>query len=60
MYVGMIKTRSLEILLKSFHKNYSDLFKKTTRYYCGNADHASPLPQETFYGHPKVLAQNEC
>ena len=29
-------------------------------YYCGNADHASPLPQETFYRHPKVLAQNEC
>ena len=29
-------------------------------YYCGNADHASPLPQETFYRCPKVLAQNEC
>ena len=25
-------------------------------YYCGNADHASPLPQETFYRRPKVLA----
>ena len=33
MYIGMIETRSLKILLKSFHENYSDLFKKTTRYY---------------------------
>ena len=24
----MIETRSLKILLKSFHENYSDLFKK--------------------------------
>ena len=29
-------------------------------YYWGNADHASPLPQETFFRRPKVLAQNEC
>ena len=29
-------------------------------YYCGNADHARPLPRETFYRQPKVLAQNEC
>ena len=29
-------------------------------YYCGNEDHASPLPQETFYRHPKILAQNVC
>ena len=29
MYVGMIETRSLQILLKSFHENYSDPFKKT-------------------------------
>ena len=29
-------------------------------YYCGNADHASPLPQETFFRRPKILAQNEC
>ena len=28
MYVGMIETRSLKILLKSFHENYDDLFKK--------------------------------
>ena len=28
MYVGMIETRSLKILLKSFHENYSNLFKK--------------------------------
>ena len=28
MYEGMIETRSLQILLKSFHENYSDLFKK--------------------------------
>ena len=29
-------------------------------YCCGNADNASPLPQETFYRHLNVLAQNEC
>ena len=29
-------------------------------YYCGNAEHASPLPQETFYRRPKDLAYNEC
>ena len=29
-------------------------------YYRRNADHASPLPQETFYWCLKVLAQNEC
>ena len=28
MYVGMIETRSLKILLKIYHENYSDLFKK--------------------------------
>ena len=28
MYAGMIETRSLKILLKGFHENYSDLFKK--------------------------------
>ena len=28
MYEGMIETRSRKILLKSFHENYSDLFKK--------------------------------
>ena len=28
MYVGMIEARSLKIFLKSFHENYSDLFKK--------------------------------
>ena len=32
MYVGMIETRFLKILLKSFHENYSHLFKKTIRY----------------------------
>ena len=32
MYVGMIETRFLKILLNSFHENYSDLFKTTTRY----------------------------
>ena len=39
MYVGMIETRSLKILLKSFHGNYSDLFIKT-RYniFEGNLD----------------------
>ena len=31
MYIGMIETRSLKILLKSFHENQSDLFKKTTQ-----------------------------
>ena len=29
-------------------------------YFCGNADHASPLPQETFFRHPKILAYNGC
>ena len=33
MYVGMIETRFLKILLNSFHENYSDLFKTTTRYF---------------------------
>ena len=28
MCVGMIETRSLKILLKGFHENYSDLLKK--------------------------------
>ena len=28
MYVGMIETRSLKMLLKSFCENYSYLFKK--------------------------------
>ena len=28
MYIGIIETRSLKILLKGFHENYSDLFKK--------------------------------
>ena len=28
MYVEMIETRSLKILLKSFHENCSDLIKK--------------------------------
>ena len=32
IYVGMIETRSLKILLKSFHENYSDLSKETTWY----------------------------
>ena len=32
MYIGMIETRPLKILLKSFHENYSDLFKKIKRY----------------------------
>ena len=29
-------------------------------YYCGAADHASPLPQETFFRRPKLLSHNEC
>ena len=29
-------------------------------YYCGNADHASRLPQETFYRRPKIMTQTEC
>ena len=32
LYLGMIETRFLKILLNSFHENYSDLFKTTTRY----------------------------
>ena len=29
-------------------------------FYCGNADHTSPLPQETFFRCPKILAYNKC
>ena len=29
-------------------------------YYCGAADHASPLPQEIFFRRPKILTHNEC
>ena len=29
-------------------------------YYCGNADHASPYPQETFYHEPKALHWDQC
>ena len=29
-------------------------------YYCGNADHASPYPQETFYHKPKALHWDQC
>ena len=32
MYVGMIETRSLKILLKSSHENFSDMFKKIVAY----------------------------
>ena len=28
MYVGMIETRSLKMLLTTFHENYSELFMK--------------------------------
>ena len=31
MYAGMVETRSLKMLLKNFHENYSDLFKKITQ-----------------------------
>ena len=33
MYVGMIEIRSLKMLLKSFHENYSDRFKKIRQYF---------------------------
>ena len=29
-------------------------------YYCGNADHASPYPQETYYHKPKTLHWDQC
>ena len=29
-------------------------------YYCGLADHASPLPQETYYRHPRIMTRSEC
>ena len=29
-------------------------------YYCGNADHSSPYPQETFYHKPKALHWDQC
>ena len=34
IYVGMIETRYLKMLLKSFHENYSDLFVS-----CGGINH---------------------
>ena len=33
MYVGMIKTRTLKMLLKNFNENCSDLFIKITQCY---------------------------
>ena len=35
MYIGMIETKSLKILLKSFQENYSDLLKKQHGIYLG-------------------------
>ena len=32
MYIGMLETRPLKILLKSFHESYCYLFIKITRY----------------------------
>ena len=29
-------------------------------YYCGNADHATPYPQETYYYKPKTLHWEQC
>ena len=29
-------------------------------YYCGAADHSSPLPQEIFYRRPKAMTRNDC
>ena len=29
-------------------------------YYCGAADHSSPLPQEIFYRRPKIMTRNDC
>ena len=29
-------------------------------YYCGNADHASPLPQEIFFRRPKIMHWDKC
>ena len=43
MYLGMIETRFLKILLNSFHENYSDLFKTTTRYICWNCSCLHPF-----------------
>ena len=31
MYVGMIETKFIDMLRKSFHENYSYLFKQTAR-----------------------------
>ena len=42
MYLGMIETRSLKILLKSFHENYSDLFKK--QHGNNNSDDSNNMP----------------
>ena len=45
----MIETRSLKILLKSFHENYSDLFKKTTRCICEKNGDAPYIPMRLMY-----------
>ena len=52
----MVQYESRREFLGTRCKKYVSQFT----YYCGNADHATPLPQETFYRHLKVLAQNEC
>ena len=45
---------------REFLGTWCERYVSQFTYYCGNADHASPLPQETFFRCPKILAYNEC
>ena len=45
---------------REFQGTRCELYISQFTYYCGNADHASPYPQETFYRKPKVLHWDQC
>ena len=45
---------------REFQGTRCELYISQFTYYCGNADHASPYPQETFYRRPKVLHWDQC
>ena len=45
---------------REFQGTRCELYISQFTYYCGNADHASPYPQETFYRKSKVLHWDQC
>ena len=45
---------------REFKGTRCERFISQFTYYCGNADHASPYPQETFYHKPKALHWDQC